>query len=72
MPVKTAKLIMPVTAARRLPIRKAKTTNSAGVSLIAAASPISAPCGNPAQRSPGASGSRSATTSAISIVLTWP
>ena len=72
MPVNTAKLIMAVTASRRRPIMKAKTTNSAGVSLIAAASPISVPCGIRRRGSPGRSGSRSATTRAISSVFTWP
>ena len=51
-PVKARKLTMPVSAARRRPIRKTKTTNSAGVSLIAAASPISVPWGI-RRRSPG-------------------
>jgi hypothetical protein len=75
--VKATKLIMALIAARRLEIRNMKTTNSAGVSLIAAASPVSTPCGIHRRSPPeplraGASGSRSATTKAINIVFTWP
>jgi hypothetical protein len=69
--VNTAKLIIAVIATRDLPIKNAKITNSAGVSLIAAARPIKVPCGI-RRRSPGASGSRSATTKAIRMVFTWP
>ena len=72
IPVKTTKLIIAVIAARRLPIRNAKTTNSAGVSLIAAARPIKVPCGIRRALIRRRQGSRSATTSAISMVFTWP
>ncbi len=81
IPVKTTKLTMAATATRFLAIRNAKTTNNAGVSLIAAARPISTPR-RPRSRDPprlrpdsgpdDRSGNRSATTSAISSVFTWP
>jgi len=69
--VKKANETVAITATLRFQMMTAKTTKSSGVSLIAAASPIRAPRGIRRGRS-GSSGSRSATTSAMSIVLTCP
>ena len=74
MAVKTKNETAAVIATRRLPARKANTPNSAGVSLTDAGQPDEDALQRPAPCSgaPGQRGSRSATTSAIRNVLTWP